>query len=153
MVGSLLLLSSSSKKTRSGLTHLSLWSQAGNTYFFSKLSWVLFMDLARMTERMKELTRPTEAEATKNLPLMVNLLWTKFLKEATLLKAWRMREIVPNKTGWCWHTKWHCSRFDFWIEVYGLLSCIRWRGSFDGCRPWLCLLFRLSFRIQSLLNY
>ncbi len=95
MVGSLWWLSSSSKKIRSGLTTLSLCSQAGKTSFLIKDSCVLLKDFERMVERSNESTRPTAAAAIKNFPFHGSLVWTNWFKTETLWSAYNLVNIYP----------------------------------------------------------
>lgn len=87
MVGSLCLVSSNSKKTLSGLMTCSLLNHAGNTSFFNMFSCEFLIDLAKNMEATKELTRPTTAEVTRNLPFQANLDSIKWPNFGTLLKA------------------------------------------------------------------
>lgn len=99
IVGSLWLLSSSSKKIRSGFTTLSFWSHAGNTSFLSKFSWVFFKDLVKNNATKNWSISPTAAEKTKNFPLTESLFWTKWLRGANLWVAW-IKGKIPNRSQW-----------------------------------------------------
>lgn len=79
ILSSLFLLSSNSKKTRSGFTTRSLLYQAGNVSFLSKLARVVLAELVRMAETKRLSAKPIKPATAKNLPLKWNFLSTKFL--------------------------------------------------------------------------
>lgn len=99
IVGSLLLLSSNSKKTRSGFTTLSLLNHAGKTSFFNKLSRVSFKDFVVTKETMKESIRPRVVAAIKNFPLYEIFFWTNSFNTENLWRALNYEDFIPNRRG------------------------------------------------------
>lgn len=91
----MLLLSSNSKNTRSGLTTLSFLNHAGKTSFFNKFSWELFKDFVNTTEATNESVRPAKAETIKNFPFQETLFATKLFKLAILLTALCYVKLYP----------------------------------------------------------
>lgn len=87
MLGSLCLLSSSSKNTRFGFMTLSLLSHAGNTSFFKRKLCAFFSDFERKIETVNEVKRPATADTIRYFPFHLSLDSTIALSLGMLLVA------------------------------------------------------------------
>lgn len=87
MLGSLFRLSSSSKKTRSGLMTLSFWNQAGNTSFLSKFCLELTRELPMIIDANNDVTSPAPSDTARYLPLKESLVETRLLRTGTFWRA------------------------------------------------------------------